>query len=104
MSCRCPYRGDGYEADGRESSPEEIRDAIISEQGEWELVVSEPTAPKTCIAKSLRKKLKLSLAEAAALVHKMPGPLATGTSAEIHWLAHVLEVECGYRAAVRKVG
>ncbi|MDB5330943.1 MAG: hypothetical protein JWP03_2094 [Phycisphaerales bacterium] len=86
--------------DGRGLPPRDIRDAIISEEGEWELRVPDAAAPKTCITKLLRKEQSLSLAQAAALIQTMPGVVACGTIAEMELLAHLIHVECGYTAEV----
>ena len=100
MSCLCPFCGAGYEADGRGIPPQDIRAAILTEEGEWQLQVPDATAPKTCIAKSLRNELNLSLTQAAQLIHQIPGVLATGTNAEMEWLAQRILAECAYVCAV----
>jgi hypothetical protein len=100
-SCSCPFCANKYEMDGRGLPPQDIRDAIISEEGEWELCVSA-AAPKACIAKLLRKEQSLSLGQAAALIHTMPGVVACGTLAEMELLAHLVHTECGYTAEVAR--
>ena len=102
MSCRCPFCGAAYEADGRGIPPQDIRAAILSEQGQFELHVTDIAAPTICIAKLLRKELSLSIPQSSVLLRKMPGAVASGTRGEMEWLAHLVGEECGYSAAVVK--
>jgi hypothetical protein len=109
MSFRCPSCGSAYEADGGGETPQDIRAAVLTEEGEWELHVPDPGAPKICIAKTLRQELSLSLTQSAALIRNLPGVVATGTEAEMQWLAQRVHAESGYRAEVwrkppRRVG
>lgn len=100
VSCSCPFCGNAYEMDGRGLTPQDIRDAMISEEGEWELHVSDSAAPKTRIAMVLRQEQVLSLAQTAALIRTMSGVSACGTQAEMQCLAHLIHAECGSGAVV----
>ncbi len=89
-SYSCPYCGYRLEVDGKDDTPDDIREAILAEEGEWALDVLE-TGPQAILAlKVLRDALGLSLNEAKEVKDKMPGIVAVGTQAEMERLRYLL--------------
>ena len=83
-SFHCPACDSTYEADGGTPMPEEYRQAVIAQEGEWAL---EATAvPSVALLKALREVLPLSLAETLELKHRMPGEVRRGTRYEMEKL------------------
>ena len=88
-SFHCPSCGQAYEADGFTPAPEEFRQAIIAQEGEWAL---EATAsPSTTLLKALREQFSLSLGQAQELKKRMPGELRRGTRYEMEKLLQGLQ-------------
>ncbi len=83
LAFRCSACGSMLEADGGEDAPEDIRQAIIAEQGLWALFVEAEGSGKVRVVAALREVLELTMAEAAALKGRLPGRVATGTRAEM---------------------
>lgn len=84
ISTDCPRCGAVTEADGDEA-PEDVRRAILAEEGLWALhvEVGEKSMERTKIAVVLRKELGLSLPETAELKARLPGEVARGTPVEM---------------------
>ena len=95
MSFHCRHCRRAFEADGRGTAPDDIRAAILKEDGTWDLVVPKSDDSKTCIVKALRQALKLDLSQAASLLQKIPGAVSSGTEAEMRWLSQLVCAECG---------
>jgi DNA-directed RNA polymerase subunit RPC12/RpoP len=88
----CSYCGSQIEVDGGEDIPEDVRNAILAQQGEWALNVTE-TSRIVPILKVLREALHLSLGMIAQCKERMPGIVATGTRAEMERLHLLLLAE-----------
>ncbi len=89
---RCSNCGCQQESDGKDQTPEDIRQAILIKHGEWCLVISEVKG--TSLIRTLtrlRDALQLSLAETGHLKERLPGKAATGTRAEMEWLSGVIK-------------
>lgn len=82
--------------------PERIRNAILAQEGEWELRIPDSTA-KVSVAKTLRRELNLLLSETAEMLRRIPGAVATGTKAEMGWLSRSIRRECGVIATVERL-
>ena len=102
LSYKCPVCGNAIEEDGVDDTPEEIRSAIISQEGEYGLFVTEGTQNVTALITTLRKVLNLDLKEAAMLKKLVPGTILKGTKAEMDRLEVLLKND-GIDVLVEKV-
>jgi hypothetical protein len=75
--------------DGGAPTPEEFRQVILREEGEWALCAV--TLPSTELLKSMRKVLSLTLADVVELRGHLPGEIRRGTRSEMEWLAYAME-------------
>lgn len=91
VSYRCAKCGGAIEVDGNDGTPSEIRDAVIAETGEWEMYRSSTHNNVARLAKSLRKILGWSIADAAQLTKEEMLPFYHGTRPEVEWVSHALE-------------
>ena len=87
-SFHCESCGQSYEADGRSTAPEEFRQAIIAEEGEWALEAAAP--PPLALLNALREEFSLTLGQAQELKNRMPGELRRGTRYEVEKLLQLL--------------
>jgi len=86
----CPHCGATIEEDDVGPAPPDVREAILAADGTYELHLPSSMEPMRAI-KVLREALKLSLEETAEYRKRLPGALATGTHAEMKWLATRLQ-------------
>lgn len=102
MSFQCSTCGDAFESDGDEA-PEDVRDAIIAEEGIWGLIVEATGTQRVKAIHSLRTGLNLSMEEASRLKGQIPGMLLRGTRIE---MAHAqgLLAERGISCRIERVG
>lgn len=100
---RCGRCGNAVEIDGDANTPEDVRQAILREEGTWELVVSETGQRRLLVLKVLRGVFSLSLADVAQLRNHLPGAISTGTHAEMLWLQSLLAAEGLKEVTVRRV-
>jgi hypothetical protein len=98
----CPYCGDKTEEDGRGPAPEEVRCAVLQQEGEWALVLAEAGTRATTALKLLRQALNLSLGEVGELRRHLPGTVVTGTRAEMERLVAILSAE-RLQAVINKI-
>ena len=90
LSYRCPFCNSAMEMDGIDLPPEEYRNKIIAEEGEWRISIPETgLQSKAKILKALRKVLNLSIEEASTIIKTFPYT-SSGTKAEIFWLQKFL--------------
>ena len=90
----CPSCGTHLEIDGHDAAPEEIRKAILAQEGEWSLLVEETGKRRLLALKVVRTVLGLSLDEIGTLRTKIPGPLLKGTQAEMEYVRfHLLSAD-----------
>ena len=99
LAFRCSACGSMLEADGDEDAPEDVRQAILAEQGLWALHVEAEGSEKVRAVVALRQVLGLSMAEAGAFKGSLPGRVATGTKAEMEYRRHLLAAR-GVKAKV----
>lgn len=85
-SYTCPHCGAAIEADDAGPTPGDVRDAILAEEGEFQLQIQSVQAAR--LMHVLRDALGLSLEEVLE-----PGTLTTGTRTEMEWLASKLKRE-----------
>lgn len=89
ISYSCPFCGSSMEFDGIGYSPEEIRQEILKDEGEWEIIIENFNQQKQNITKSLRKILELSaleLHQKLKTLRENPSILYSGTQSEMEWL------------------
>jgi hypothetical protein len=102
-SFHCPSCGEAYESDGGPPTPDEFRQVILREEGEW--VLEAPVVPPLMVLKALRKVLSLSLPEVQQLRNRLPGRVSRGTKYEMMRLLRTVEEEAGLSAlVVRPIG
>jgi hypothetical protein len=92
-SYQCEFCGTAEESDGVGAAPEDVRRAIIEQDGEWGLTVTDVVVVPTAL-RVLRQALALSISETAAIKRGAPGTLVRGTRVEMMRL----------EAAMRKAG
>ena len=92
-SYSCTHCGQQCEEDGRGPAPLYIRQRILEENGRWELVVKTRTDNLARAIKVLRHSLAWSMNDVMAHKKLLPGPVLTGTQAEMEWLARLLGSE-----------
>lgn len=90
-SYQCQVCGNRIEEDGRGTPPEEIRNAVLKQEGEWSLVVEGSGGP--AVLKALRHVLQLSVTDTAELRKRLPGEIVRGTRAEVERLVLLLDRE-----------
>ena len=94
LAFRCSAWGSMLEAGGDEDASEDVRQAIIAEQGLWALFVEAEGSGKVRAVAALRQVLGMSMAEAGALKGSLPGRVATGTKAEMEHRRGLLARRC----------
>lgn len=97
----CARCGTAIMVDGIGIAPEEVRQAILREEGTWELVVPETGRRALLVLKALRTVFSLSVADAGRLREHLPGAVSSGTHTEMLWLQGLLQDE-GLTADVRR--
>ena len=98
----CPYCGSKMEEDEQGPTPNDVRCAILQQDGEWALVMEEAGSRTTTALKLLRQALNLTLGEIGALRKRLPGAVLTGTRAEMERLLVILSSE-GFDASVSRL-
>jgi len=97
----CTHCNNEVEIDGFGHPPDEVRRAILGEEGMWELAMYEPHERVTKAVKVLRQALDLSLQESAGLRDRIPGVVTTGTYVEMEFLKLLLYEE-GIEATIKQ--
>ena len=97
----CQQCGCAIQVDGDGYPPEENRQAILAEEGEWSLAIAETGKGRILATKILRQAMDLSLAEAMKLKNIMPGTVASGTKVDIERLRIILASEGLQAAAIQ---
>ncbi|MCG8550068.1 MAG: hypothetical protein MI799_06680 [Desulfobacterales bacterium] len=97
-SINCSNCGAVYEEDGNET-PEEIRSAIIKENGLWGISLVSVES-KTIVYKVLRECLGLSLSDITKLSNN--DSIISGTETEVSWLRNKFE-DKGISAVIKRL-
>ena len=97
----CSQCGFTIESDDTGFPPDNIRKAILKEQGEWCIRVDDLHS-KIVIAKTLRQYFEVSLKESALFIKKIPGYMMKGTQVEMQWIQSLLQSE-GIQSDVQKL-
>lgn len=94
----CARCGAAYEEDGWDDVPPEWREAILMQEGEWELRI-QPVQLGT-VLRVLRAALGLTVSDTGRLKARIPGAPCVGTRADMEHLRLRL-LEAGEAADVR---
>ena len=86
----CQKCGGRLEVDGRGDAPDDVRSALIAQEGEWCIRLESTEADLPLALKSLRQLFGLSLVEIGQLRKKIPGIVFIGTRAEANRLSNLL--------------
>ncbi len=103
LSYKCNNCGNVIEEDGGEDIPEDIRNAIILDEGEWGLKINSQDSK--FITKGLlliKEALNLSLNHVSEMKKLFPGSIITGTKTEIIRIYNLLEVN-GIKSTIEKI-
>lgn len=98
----CSNCGNQIEEDGYDLPPDEIREAILAQEGTWSLNIRDTDSYcANVVIKILREALKLSLFDAIKLKKKIPGKVIEGTKVEVNRLKQLL-AKHGFQSSVSK--
>lgn len=89
ISYNCNFCGSSMQFDEIGLPPEEIRQQILKDEGEWEIIIKNFDKQKQTLTKSLRKTLQLSTVELhqkLKTLRENPSILHSGTKSEMEWL------------------
>lgn len=101
LSYSCNHCSSTVEMDDLGFPPDEIRQKIIDEEGEWILKIGvEKLKNKAKLLKILRKALDISIQEVSKR-YKNYSNIISGTKTEMQWLKQLLENE-GIEASIDK--
>jgi hypothetical protein len=87
---KCDSCGAEVVLDDEGFPPEDMREALLAQGGEWELSV-EPSGNPLSVAKVIADALSLPRTAVVRLKNALPGVVASGTLAEMDWLKRLLE-------------
>ncbi len=91
-SIECSHCGVCIEIDDKGFPPEQYREAIIIEQGLWQLTIQSDRTKSVLLAHILRQLLELDLKQAINLSKKIPGSIFSGTKVEMEWICeHIVD-------------
>lgn len=91
QSCRCDECGDTIEADGHGEPPKVILDALLAQDGEWELWLETTGSSTVQALRALREGLGLTIADVGKWKSRIPGAVTSGTRAQMEWLVTLLQ-------------
>ncbi len=101
LSCICKSCNTAIEMDDFGFPPDEIRQKILNQEGEWKLKINSlELKNKAKIIKVLRYALNLSIKDTSKLLKKFPY-VANGTKVEMLWLKELL-INQNIRASIEK--
>ncbi|AFY56835.1 hypothetical protein Riv7116_4414 [Rivularia sp. PCC 7116] len=103
ISYICPFCSSMIESDDIGFPPDDIRQLILAEEGEYQLFIKQPELNKVKAVKVLRDALEISITEASNILKLFPKPIVNGTKIEIFYLQKLLECE-GIEAEVCSLG
>lgn len=93
MSFSCSFCGNQTEADGGQGIPDDIRQALLADEGIWALHVNATGSQKTRAVKVIRSVRAVPVPGAARLLATIPGIPVVGTRTEVEYVKHLLELE-----------
>ena len=86
---RCPDCLAVIEADAIGFPPDDVRELILHESGEWAVLVPVDGDVRRRITRVLRDHLNMSLREVVECLRQAPATVYIGTRVEAEWLAQV---------------
>ena len=93
LSYECPSCNSAIEMDDVGFPPDEVRQNILAEEGEWDLILKETELKnKAKLSKLIRQALNLSLQEVLQRLKNLP-IITSGTRTEMQWLKQILAEE-----------
>lgn len=93
VAYRCTGCGAAMEGDGKLPLPDDLRQVLLEQEGEWALHMAPVGAQTVASMRVLRKALGLSITETSKLRARWPGVVATGTRGEMGRLHRLLVAE-----------
>ncbi|QDT46398.1 hypothetical protein Pan258_04170 [Symmachiella dynata] len=87
----CSNCGEASEADGHGNPPAVIEEALLAQEGRWDLWIETTNGETVRALRVLRECLDLELADIATWKRRIPGAVTSGTRAQMKWLVHVLQ-------------
>lgn len=92
LSYRCEHCGRNLEEDGGDDIHDEIRNAIIAQDGEWNLFVKD-NEKKTIIKAllTIKEHMRLSINEISEMKKRHPTAILKGTKIEMQRLQSILQ-------------
>jgi large subunit ribosomal protein L7/L12 len=95
ISYDCPFCSSAIHIDDVNVPPENIRQKILIEEGEWEIVIETWEKQQQHIIKCLRQIFEVSTTELYQKFKELkvkPGAIYSGTKVEIDWLYSSLQM------------
>lgn len=103
LSYECQECNSTIELDDIGFPPNEIRQIILAEEGEWKLTANRTEIKnKAKLLKIIRQALNLSLQEVSKLFKNFP-VLTSGTKTEMQWLQQILSQESINSSVEKKI-
>jgi ribosomal protein L24E len=100
VSGKCSKCGFQIEQDGKNDTPDEVRNTILAQEGEWSLRINQKEVD-TKFLKVVRETLNISFDDLVKIKGSIPGIIITGTKTEMERLKIMLSPG-GYDLAVTK--
>ena len=101
ISYLCPFCSTAIESDDIGFPPGDIRQFMLVEEGEYQLLIKSSELNKVTVVKVLRDALNISMREAFNILKLFPQSTVNGTKMEMVYLQKLLESE-GIEAEVIK--
>ena len=93
ISYLCPFCNTAIESDDFGFPPDDIRQAILAEEEQYQLLIKQPELNKVKTVKVLRDALDISITEASEILKRFPQPIVNGTRMEMIYLQEILKFE-----------
>lgn len=105
LSYDCPFCSTTIEIDDINLPPEDIRQKVFIEEGEWEIIVKNIEKHKQSILKCLHQTFaqpKIELYQKLKELKAKPGAICNGTKFEMEWVYSCLQVNGVESIVVRR--
>lgn len=102
ISYSCPFCETEIEQDESGILPDEIKKAILAQEGTWILDVQEKERRAIIALKLIKKALNLSLDDAMKIKKSIPGEVIEGTKIEIKRIKQILDKHKLHCSAIKK--
>jgi hypothetical protein len=101
VSGKCSKCGFQIEQDGKNDTPDEVRNTILAQEGEWGLSINQKEVDLKFL-KVVRETFKISIDDLVKLKNNIPGIIFTGTKTEMERL-QILLSSGGYDLTITKL-